>query len=292
MREQIEAKHLRLLAIDAVNAALEAGMVVMDLYQATTEIEVNLKADASPLTEADKKADEIIRDLLLHTFIPLLSEEGRVVNYGERRDWGYYWLVDPLDGTKEFIQTNGEFTINIALVGDGEPVIGVVFVPVDQKLYYAVRGEGAFCAEKICAGRIRGELTWEGLRARSKQLPLVDRDTDDPAQGLIVVGSRSHIASETEAYVDALREQYSDVKFIACGSSLKMCMVAEGTADLYPRVAPTSEWDTAAGQAVVEMAGMEVVDFAHFGRLEYNKESMINPPFVVRRKRLKIPKFS
>lgn len=290
MRELIAIEQLRSLALDAVRAAAEAGLMVLDMYQETTQVEVKLKADSSPRTKADKQADDIIRKSLLHTFIPLLSEEGREVFYDERRDWDYFWLVDPLDGTKEFINTSGEFTINIALIGSGEAVVGVVFVPVAQKLYFAVRGEGAFRAEKFRAQDVGDTLTWEELLQQSARLPLFQRDAEQVRRELIVVRSRSHMAEKTKEYVDMLAERYPNIKEIECGSSHKMCMVAEGTADLYPRVAPTSEWDTAAGQAVVEMAGMEVVDFSHFDRLEYNKESMENPPFVVRCKHLQIPK--
>lgn len=294
MRERIELQFLQQLAVDAVQAASAAGALVMDLYQETTEIEVKLKADSTPRTKADKKADEIIRKSLLHTFIPILSEEGREVFYDERRDWDYFWLVDPLDGTKEFINTSGEFTINIALIEDGAAIVGVVLVPVAQKLYYAVRGEGAFCMERFRAGAERkGRYTWESLQAQSVRLPLVARES--PAaenKELVVVLSRSHLAEKTRNYLEALRGVYPRIREVECGSSLKMCMVAEGTADLYPRVNPTSEWDTAAGQAIVEMAGMEVVDFSHFERLEYNKDSLLNPPFVVRRKQLKIPRLT
>lgn len=293
MRERISAEFLRQLTVDAVRAASEAGVVVMDLYQETTAVEVKLKADSTPRTKADKKADDVIRKSLLHTFIPLLSEEGRKVYYDERRDWNYFWLVDPLDGTKEFINTIGEFTINIALVEEGEAIVGVVLAPVAQRLYYAVRGEGAFCAERFrVGGAIKESLTWEVLQEQSVRLPLVEQERRSEGGELVVVLSRSHLSDKTREYLETLRAVYSEVREVECGSSLKMCMVAEGTADLYPRVNPTSEWDTAAGQAIVEMAGMEVVDFSHFGRLEYNKESLLNPPFVVRRRQLKIPKLA
>lgn len=293
MRERIELQYLRELALDAVRAASEAGEMVMDLYQDTTEVEVKLRADSTPRTKADRRADEIIRGSLLHTFIPLLSEEGREVFYDERRDWNYFWLVDPLDGTREFINTSGEFTINIALIEDGAAVLGVVLAPVAQKLYYAVRGEGAYCVQRFRAGEnMPGGLTWDGLQELSERLPLAARDAEPEKGELVVVLSRSHLAARTREYLEALRTEYPKLREAECGSSLKMCMVAEGTADMYPRVNPTSEWDTAAGQAIVEMAGMEVVDFSHFGRLEYNKESLQNPPFVVRRKQLKIPKLT
>ena len=292
MKEQIDVEHLQWLTLDAIAAALSAGEVVMDLYQETAEVEVKLKADSTPRPEADRKADDCIRNSLLRTFIPLLSEEGREVYYDERRDWDYFWLVDPLDGTKEFINTSGEFTINIALIENVEAIVGVVFVPVQQKLYYAVRGAGSFCVEKFGVQTHLEGVSWADLQKQSQRLPRVKRGPTEWQQEFVVTTSRSHLAERTREYVKKLSSMFPKIREVECGSSYKMCMVAEGTADLYPRVTATREWDTAAGQAVVEMADMEVVDFTHFGRLYYNKESMVNPSFVVRPKFLTIPKLS
>ncbi len=238
--------------------AKKAGEAILDVY--TSEFAVEQKEDNSPLTLADRTSHEIISEYLMkrHPF-PVLSEEGKDIPYGERRQWEYFWLVDPLDGTKEFIKRNGEFTVNIALIHGGRPVTGVIYVPVSDVIYYAVDGEGAYKVE-------------DGISAR---LPL-------PAQkdGVTVVGSRSHGSKEFDDLVRGLRKKYGTLHFLSAGSSLKFCLVAEGKADIYPRLGPTMEWDTAAGQVIVEEAGGKVVDFGNKQPLRYNKESLLNGHFV------------
>ena len=239
--------------------AREAGRAILAHYDGP--VEVTDKADRSPLTEADRASHAVITRRLAEAFpgIPVLSEEGRDIPYDERRRWKRFWLVDPLDGTKEFIQKNGEFTVNIALVDQGVPVIGVVYVPAQGVLYWGVRGHGAWKQED--AGPPRP------IRVRRA----------DPERGYTVVESRSHPSAELEAYLKDLPV----AERIPAGSSLKFCAVAEGRADLYPRLGPTMEWDTAAAQAVLEAAGGRVEDLE--GRpLRYNKPDLRNPHFVAR----------
>ncbi|OQX59319.1 MAG: 3'(2'),5'-bisphosphate nucleotidase [Helicobacteraceae bacterium 4484_230] len=253
---------------DIVSIAKEAGSAIMEIYEKDFQIEY--KDDKSPLTEADLKSNEIICSALVNLYpdIPLLSEENKEVPYGDRKGWEYFWLIDPIDGTKEFIKKNGEFTVNIALIHKDVPVLGVVYAPVLNDMYYAKKGEGAFK---------------NGLR-----LPL--EQNSEPEKKLSVVASKSHLSKETQEFIDNLRLSTEELSLVSKGSSLKLCMVAEGAADIYPRLAPTMEWDTAAAHAVVLEAGKEVLqyqeDFLSEGAkllpVVYNKENLLNPWFVVR----------
>lgn len=243
------------------DVARRAGAAILQVYQG--RIAVERKADNSPLTAADRASHAIITGALQESFpgIPVLSEEGRDVPWQIRREWRRLWVVDPLDGTKEFIKRNGEFTVNIALVEEGSPRLGVVHVPVQDRLFLGVVGKGAWVSE-----------------AGGPPVPISVR-TPDPERGITVMRSRSHPSPELEAYLARFRVAES----IAAGSSLKLCAVAEGRADLYPRLGPTMEWDTAAGQAVVEGAGGEVVT-PDGTPLRYNKKDLHNPHFFVRRR--------
>jgi 3'(2'), 5'-bisphosphate nucleotidase len=244
----------------AIDAAREAGKAILEVYG--SDFAVEQKDDKSPLTLADKKAHEIIAGRLstLEPSLPILSEEGRDIPYEERRNWEYFWLVDPLDGTKEFIKRNGEFTVNIALIHRDRPVLGVVFAPVMNALYCGFEGGGAF-SEK------------NGVRVK---LPLqADRER------YTIVGSRSHAAPEQDAFIAEMRKKHGEAEFISAGSSLKFCIVAEGRADVYPRFGPTMEWDTAAGQALVEQAGGRVVQMDIGAPVRYNKANLLNPWFMV-----------
>lgn len=244
---------------DVCQIARQAGAAIMAVYQG--EHDVELKADDSPLTAADRAAHAVILEGLraLAPETPVLSEEGRPAPFEERGRWRRYWLVDPLDGTKEFIKRNGEFTVNIALIEDGRPVLGVVFAPALDVAYYAQRGEGAF----------RQEGTAEAAPIRVEPAP-----QDAPWR---VVASRSHLGDEVGRFLDCLGEH----ELVSMGSSLKLCLVAEGRAHLYPRLGPTSEWDTAAAHCVVEEAGGQVLD-TDLKPLAYNtKDSLLNPYFIV-----------
>ena len=242
----------------AKDAALEAGNVIMGIYE-TGDFSVEAKSDHSPLTLADKAAHRKIVALLEGTNIPVLSEEGRDIPYSERKRWEYFWMVDPLDGTKEFIKKNGEFTVNIALVHHAEPVLGVVFPPTLKALYWGVKDKGSFLQKDDRIIRL----------STSKKGLSVPR--------LRVVASRSHMSAETKEYL----KKTDRPKIVSKGSSLKFLLVASGEADLYPRFGPTMEWDTAAAHIIVNEAGGRVVLEDHKTPLSYNKESMLNPYFIV-----------
>jgi len=268
----------------AVTASLEAGKAILDVYQ--TDFSVEYKADDSPLTQADKKAHSIIKRRLLecHPCYPILSEEGRDIPFSERRNWEILWIVDPLDGTKEFVKRNGEFTVNVALVKGKRPVAGVIFSPVLDKLYVALEEEGALRIDNAYSywAATPGSEEEKIVRLFKKAKILPDEKQDrNKSDTLCVVASRSHFSGETEEFVDSLKEKYGKVEIVSAGSSLKMCLVAEGKAQLYPRFAPTMEWDTAAGQAVVEASGGKVVQHDSEYALEYNKEDLVNPWFIV-----------
>jgi len=254
-----------------ITASIEAGKAILKVYE--TDFLVEYKEDTSPLTLADQNANSIIESYLQTTGIPILSEEGKHVSYNQRKDWSSLWIVDPLDGTKEFVKRNGEFTVNIALVENGIPVMGVVYAPVLDLLYIGDESLGAFRIKKASTiENITGELIDEN------SLPL---NTTQHYFG--VVASRSHMNKETERFIDKLRSQYERIKIVSIGSSLKLCMVAEGTADIYPRFAPTMEWDTAAGDAVVRASGGKTLIANTNNNLQYNKEKLLNPWFVVSR---------
>jgi len=238
--------------------AKKAGDEIMKIYQ--QDFEVNYKKDNSPLTKADIKSNEIITGSLkdLYPKIPILSEENKEVPYNIRRNWEYFWLIDPLDGTKEFVKKNGEFTANIALIHKDTPVLGVIYAPVLKILYYAQKDKGAFKQEKN----------------RKPQRLSICREANNDTLKIIV--SKSHYNQETKEFVDNLKNQYEKIEFINIGSSLKFCLIAEGKADIYPRLAPTMEWDIAAGQAIVEQAGGEVLSFKIKKPLRYNKKNLCN----------------
>jgi 3'(2'), 5'-bisphosphate nucleotidase len=240
------------------NTAIKAGAAILEIYD-SSDFGIQTKSDDSPLTKADLAAHHLIVDeLKQHTAnIPILSEESAEIPFEQRQQWQKYWLVDPLDGTKEFIKRNGEFTVNIALIENGSPILSVVYVPVSDVSYSAAKGYGAF---KLADGK-RQQI-----------------HTHKPARNIpIVVGSRSHVSADVQTYLDKL----GNYELTAMGSSLKFCLVAEGKADLYPRLGLTSEWDTAAAQCIVEQAGGRVVTLDNQA-LKYNsKESLLNPYFMV-----------
>ncbi len=254
----------------------------MPIYN--SEIQVELKEDNSPLTQADKKSNEVITEYLKDTPYPILSEEGKSILYSERKGWERFWLVDPLDGTKEFIKRNGEFTVNIALIENGIPIIGVIYVPVTDCLYFASKERGAYIVkdhnlefEFDLQLNNPGEANEMSIGKHSGiKLPIKKN-----GRPFTVVASRSHLSEDTETYINKLKEKHGEVEMISSGSSLKLCLVAEGKADVYPRLAPTMEWDTAAGQAIVECAGKKVVDFGTGLPMTYNKENLLNPHFIV-----------
>jgi len=257
----------------AIQAAIQAGDVIMEIY-GTNDFGVEAKADESPLTLADKKAHEIIVNLLAQTQIPILSEEGAQTPFEERDSWNRFWLVDPLDGTKEFINRNGEFTVNIALVEAGLTTFGVVFAPVLEELYLGIPGRGAF----RCKKRKNFDQALDYLLQFSDKIPI----EESSPEFFRVVASRSHYNEETKNYVESLDSGGREINLVNKGSSLKLCMVASGEADIYPRLGPTMEWDTAAAHAVVKASGKNVYRADTGKELTYNKENLLNPYFVVK----------
>jgi 3'(2'), 5'-bisphosphate nucleotidase len=274
------------LLLTAVQATIRAGLATLEVYD--SELHVDYKEDHSPLTLADTRSHEIIASHLKPTGVPVLSEEGKAIPAAERRRWQRLWVVDPLDGTKEFIKHLGEFTINIALVENERPTLGAIFVPVKNVLYFGRLEDGSYRLDdrNVLAHLARADATGdahgaiEELKARSERLP-VDRFAHTP---FVIVGSRSHATPELHAYVERKRRELGAVTFVSAGSSLKYCLVAEGRADLYPRLAPTMEWDTAAGQVIAEAAGATVARHDTGGPMTYNKEDLLNPWHVVTRK--------
>ncbi len=255
----------------SVEAAIEAGKKILEVYQ--HDFAVETKSDSSPLTEADRRAHHTIKNILQQTGIPVLSEEGKQMPYEERKKWNEFWLVDPLDGTKEFIKKNGEFTVNIALIKNGTPVMGVVYVPVTGVVYVASEERGSFSFNTNNNGKAIAEMIKDAVK-----LPLAV----EPKM-YTIVASRSHSSPETEAFIEERKKIHGNVNLISAGSSLKLCLVAEGKAQVYPRLAPTMEWDTAAGHAIAKFAGCKVYNYESNDELKYNKENLLNPWFVVER---------
>jgi 3'(2'), 5'-bisphosphate nucleotidase len=243
----------------------------MKIYSGNFEVEY--KNDQSPLTQADKNANELINDQLEASGIPVISEESKELPFAVRRHWQSCWIVDPLDGTKEFIKRNGEFTVNIALVEQGKPKLGVIYVPVEKLLYYGIVDEGK--SFKVVVDPLKPDLdaiinfAWE------------IRPSNHKKEEIRVVGSRSHMNEETLDFVEGLKKEFESIKIVSKGSSLKFCLVAEGNADIYPRFAPTYEWDTAAGQAICEAVGLQVLSVNSKDPLVYNKENLMNPGFIL-----------
>lgn len=252
----------------AIKAALDGGKEILKVYE--TDFSVEVKDDNSPLTIADQNANAVINTYLLQTEIPIISEENKQIAYEERKNWSRCWIVDPLDGTKEFVKRNGEFTVNIALIEDGNPVMGVIFTPVTRELYFT---EG----NKSGAYKCVVEKGWTIEEVKSNARILVPAEYKEPIK---IVGSRSHMNDETKNYVAQIDHEFT-TEIVSKGSSLKFCLVAEGKAHVYPRFAPTMEWDTAAGHAICEAVGLKVIDQNTQKPLRYNKENLLNPFFLV-----------
>ncbi len=258
----------------AIRAALAAGERILEVY-GSEDFDVSLKDDNSPLTRADLISQKTITEILEKGgSYPVLGEEGRQIRYEERSVWRTFWLVDPLDGTKEFVKRNGEFTVNIALVEDRRSALGVLYVPVKDVLYFASTGTGAYRADGASA------LGAAGVMEATKKLPA---DSDRKIPPVKIVASRSHFSEETAEFVEGMRSKYGEVDLLNAGSALKICLVAEGRADIYPRLGPTMEWDVGAGQIIAEESGCTVVEAESGKPLRYNKMSLVNPHFIVSR---------
>ena len=258
-------EHLKI----AIEAALKAGDIIMKIYD--TSFDVDFKDDKSPLTEADRQANEIISSYLKTTNIPIISEESKQTEYAIRKEWSTCWVVDPVDGTKEFVKRNGEFTVNIALVKNQTPLLGVIYAPATKTIYFAdVQKKEAYKADIESH-----DIEFEDLLAILKPLrPTIGQITR-------VVGSRSHMSQETLDFMETLKSDGRKVEIVSKGSSLKFCLLAEGLADVYPRFAPTMEWDTAAGHAICNAVGIDVISKETNQPLLYNKENLLNPWFLV-----------
>jgi 3'(2'), 5'-bisphosphate nucleotidase len=255
----------------AIEAALAGGNEIMKIYD-TTEVEVHYKNDDSPLTLADKNAHLKIKSFLEKTNIPILSEEGKHENFETRKQWTKLWIVDPLDGTKEFVKRNGEFTVNIALIENNRPIEGVIYVPVQEILYFTNKGK----SYKIKLPITTSSQQLTELLSFAQELP------NEKNEVFTIVASRSHPSAETEEYIKALEHEHGTIGLTSIGSSLKICLVAEGTAHVYPRFAPTMEWDTAAGHAILIGAGKELIDYETEKPMLYNREQLRNNWFIAK----------
>ena len=251
---------------------LNAGIEVLRIY-VSNDINVSYKADHSPLTQADKNAHKIICKGLESTGLPVLSEEGKQLEFSTRANWTRYWLIDPLDGTKEFINRNGEFTINIALIEKGTAIAGFVYIPIYDKLYFGATKPGIFSDTDY---KFPGAYRIDNAKDNHKAILLPDIKKDS----IVVLGSRSHMNEETRIFIESLKKKYPDLTFESRGSSLKICALAEGSAHYYPRFAPTMEWDTAAAHAVLSAAGGNMLNRETDLEVTYNKESLLNPHFL------------
>lgn len=253
----------------AIKAALAAGSEILKIYD--SDFNVETKADDSPLTLADKNANDIIISFLEPTGIPIISEEIKELEYSQRKSWSKCWIVDPLDGTKEFIKRNGEFTVNIALVENGIPLLGVIYVPVTKTLYYTSKDYQSSKKLVLNSENTSCEEIFEKAENISPSIP---------SNIIKIVGSRSHLNKETEKFIADI-EKKNQVEIVSKGSSLKFCLVAEGAAHVYPRFAPTMEWDTAAGDAICRAVGLEVIDQSTHKPMRYNKAILLNNYFLV-----------
>ena len=260
----------------AIKASLQAGNKILEIYK-NENYQVEYKEDNSPITIADKLAHEIISATLSQTKIPILSEEGVDIPYDTRKNWNLFWLVDPIDGTKEFINRNGEFTVNIALIENCKPIMGVIYSPVNGKIYFG-SGKNAFSFENINDYETNTEEILENIKVNKKKLPLPQN-----RKNFIIAASRSNLNIETINYIQSIENQQKNIETISVGSSLKFCLVAEGIADIYPRFSTTMEWDTAAGHAIVNAAGGTVVNSINKTEMEYNKKDLKNPWFIVKK---------
>ena len=265
------------------NAAVRAGAAIMKVYRNPDAQAISLKEDQTPITAANREAHQIIRDYLGPTRIPILSEEGRTMRYEERCNWELYWLVDPLDGTVEFIQGSNEFTVNIALMENNICIGAAIYVPYFEKMYIAWRGRGAYLKEEVPADPA-ADYTYEEIRSTCRQLPLIEPPLREK---LVVAVSRSHQTPETHAHIDALRDRCA-VEIVEQGSSYKFCLLAEGKVDYYVRTTLTYEWDTAAGELILAEAGGRTETLPDGSELRYNEADLHNPWFVCRSKFCKV----
>jgi 3'(2'), 5'-bisphosphate nucleotidase len=253
----------------AILASVKGGDKILEVYN--TDFSVEYKGDDSPLTLADQKANQAIVEILEPLDIPMISEEKKNKTYKERKDWKQCWIIDPLDGTKEFVKKNGEFTVNIALIENQKPLFGVIYVPVSKEVFVGLVDENTSY-----------KMVWDHDKSFEDNFKNATKIQPKDADEMRVVGSRSHMNEATENFIEDLKKkQDKPVEIVSKGSSLKFCLVAEGLADVYPRFAPTMEWDTAAGQAICEAVGLQVIDQDTQKPMVYNREDLLNKHFLV-----------
>lgn len=278
MSEQIIEEQIKKhLLPQCFNAAVKAGASIMKIYHHNDEYDVSLKSDHTPITMADRMSHTTIKEHLGSSRIPVLSEEGREILYDERRNWEMLLLVDPLDGTKEFIKGNNEFTVNIALLYNNACLASVLYVPYHQKMYVAVKGSGAYLFENV-EPQENPEYTKESMEAKMIRLPIAQK----AHKGFRVAVSRSHQTPDTLRRIDELRAEHPDLEVVEQGSSYKFCLLAEGEIDYYVRTTNTYEWDTAAGELILAEAGGATFSYPEGEPLRYNKEDLKNPWFEAR----------
>lgn len=266
------------LLAEQLNAAVRAGAEIMRIYNGGDDYDISLKSDHTPITIADRMAHDSIKRSLGATRIPILSEEGRSMLYEERCNWELFWLVDPLDGTVEFIKGNNEFTVNIALMENNICISAIVYVPYHNKMYIAERGRGAWVMNGVVPDA-EAAYTYAEIHGNSMALPLAESAHDN----FRVAVSRSHQTPETHEHIKTLYAEHPNIEIVEQGSSYKFCLLAEGTVDYYVRTTTTSEWDTAAGELILSEAGGSTCDYATGAPLLYNKEVLDNPWFIARR---------
>ena len=277
-REMVITDDIRAYLVEmAVNAAVKAGAEIMKVYKNRDDYDISVKSDLTPITVADRLAHSKIKESLGPTRIPILSEEGREMLYEERQNWELFWLVDPLDGTVEFIKGNNEFTVNIALMQDNECVGSVVYVPYYQKMYIGERGRGAYLVTDIAPAE-NAEYRYAEISASWQKLPFERGERSVPR----VAVSRSHQTPETAEHIAALRQHHPDLEVVEQGSSYKFCMLAEGVVDYYVRTSQTYEWDTAAGELILAESGGSTRSLDDGSKFRYNKEDLRNPWFECR----------
>lgn len=269
----LDKQILKELLASAATAAVRAGARIMPLFT-SDDYEITMKSDNSPVSLADRVAHKEIEDSLAKTRIPILSEEGRDIDYDERKAWDIFWLIDPLDGTRQFIQNRTEFTVNIALIINDYPELGVIYAPAYKELYIGHYQLGAYKIDGVDAD-LNANYSYNSLIKDTKKMP-----TNSKRDVYTILASPNHTTHATVTFIDEMREKYNNVNVMSIGSSLKMCYLADGRADVYLRHADTYEWDTAAAQAILEGAGCTIKSLDTHQRLTYNKESLINPWFI------------
>lgn len=275
---EIESNIREYLLTEQFNAAVRAGAAIMKIYKSSTDYDIQLKSDNTPITIADRMAHDTIKGALGQTRIPILSEEGREMLYDERCNWELFWLVDPLDGTMEFIKGNNEFTVNIALMQNNICISAVIYVPYHNKIYIAERGYGAWVMSGVEPDEM-AQYSYKDIHAEIERLPLIQCLHTNYR----VAVSRSHQTAETHQHIEQLRATHPNIEVVEQGSSYKFCLLAEGSVDYYIRTTTTSEWDTAAGELILSEAGGSTLSYPAGEPLLYNKESLDNPWFVARR---------